>query len=332
MVADQTTSTHSGAASALSTLSPALSALDRALLTRLYTLPTPSLEALLASLTDHTIEDAPSTLFDLSEWANQDHIKPRIETRAAQVRDSEQREMIALLKELAKTSENPIEKRRAATTVLKALGLGALYPLRVGRASGPPSSPRTGGRGVGAGGGDGERSIPTHTTSTPSSSSSSSSTSPPPKPKFAPPVIYHTSQQQDLLLALCAEGPGKVPNPWGSALAVAHNTPNHAVRFILNALQNMTEPGLITLFNFTGPMDRSLHAFQAFIPTIEKLFPTRFKSYEVLSITQTGDHTFTAEILITNHDDSTKPLTLRFHRPTTGIHLHCWHLKLPDSS
>ena len=71
--------------SAPSTQSSALSPLDRALLTRLYTLPSACLEQLFKSLEKAAIENAPTTLFDLTEWSTQDHIKPRIETRESQL-------------------------------------------------------------------------------------------------------------------------------------------------------------------------------------------------------------------------------------------------------
>jgi hypothetical protein len=125
--------------SALSTPSSApLSPLDTALLTRLY--KTTSLPALFDSLSQRTITGAPTSLFALTQWANQDHIKPWIDIHAAQIREAEQREVIALLKDIAKTSENPVERRRAASSILRALG--AQRPQR------SPSEPRPSGSGT----------------------------------------------------------------------------------------------------------------------------------------------------------------------------------------
>lgn len=127
--------------SARSTPSSApLSPLDTALLTRLY--ETTSLPALFDSLSQRTITGAPTSLFALTQWANQDHIKPWIDIHATQIREAEQREVIALLKDIAKTSENPVERRRAASSILRALGLGAQRPPR------SPSEPRPSGSGT----------------------------------------------------------------------------------------------------------------------------------------------------------------------------------------
>ncbi|MBX3377453.1 MAG: hypothetical protein KF678_10680, partial [Phycisphaeraceae bacterium] len=115
MVADRTTPT---AHSPFPTIP--LSPLDSAILTLFYTLSNDSLEALLKSLADKSIENAPTTLFELTQWAHAEHIQPWIETRRGQLREAEQREMVALLKTIATTSPNQVEQRRAISLILRA--------------------------------------------------------------------------------------------------------------------------------------------------------------------------------------------------------------------
>jgi hypothetical protein len=97
-----------------------------------------SLSALAASLNDRPIGPAdpatptdpltpspphPSTpsLPSLYLWSIQPHIAPWLSFHKTQLAEDHKREMIAHLRDLAKT-ENPIERRRAATTILRVVG------------------------------------------------------------------------------------------------------------------------------------------------------------------------------------------------------------------
>ncbi len=92
----------------------------------------------------------PPSLPALYHWSTQPHIAPWIAFHQSQLDQADQREMVAHLKVLARSSENPVERRRAATTLLRALGLMA----HGGTASGgttlrgvrAPPSPRPGPR------------------------------------------------------------------------------------------------------------------------------------------------------------------------------------------
>jgi len=166
MVAATSTSAPAASPTAHGPLPTALSPLDQALLTRLYDRAT--LSDLFDSLKAEPIDGAPASRFALTEWACREDIKPWIDIHANQQRESEQREMIALLKEIARNSENQVERRRAASTILRTLSSPSSPSLREGAGgrerrtsrssqpkckTDPPSSPTGGGGRAAAGGG-----------------------------------------------------------------------------------------------------------------------------------------------------------------------------------
>jgi hypothetical protein len=89
------------------------------------------------SPTAHCPLPTPLSLHSLYLWSTQPHIAPWLDFHQSQVRDFERREMLALLKDFAKTSPNPIERRRAASTILRALTAPRVPVGHVPRASKP---------------------------------------------------------------------------------------------------------------------------------------------------------------------------------------------------
>jgi len=96
---------------------PDLSELDEVILSRLFTLD--SLQDLQADLAASPIPGAPTTLIALYQWATRSDIHPWIEHHRSSEADRLKRRHLALLDTIAETTENPVERRRACTTILR---------------------------------------------------------------------------------------------------------------------------------------------------------------------------------------------------------------------
>lgn len=303
MVADRTTPTaHSPFPTA------PLSPLDSTILTLFYTLPDDSLEALLKSLADKSIENAPTTLFELTQWAQADHIQPWIETRRGQLREAEQREMVALLKTIATTSSNQVEQRRAISLILRA----SKGPTRTPR---PHSSflPRTT---------PVPRTAPVSFTCSPVhplTCSDPATRSPPPTPHSPLPSPHSpnpTRSPQDLIdLILLAIREPDNPEPTTGPLTLftlagrtnPADLPNYSSNYLANVLPNCWQFRHASQHPLTLRTAAQLHAAH---PNLSTLYDSA-----------------TALIDLILHDHSTRTLQVELRRPQSGPHKDCWLLQ-----
>jgi hypothetical protein len=128
---------------------PSLPAPDEAVLTRLFETAAPSLTDLFKSLTQNRIDGAPQTLLDLCRWSQRPDISAWLDFHASQLSAAIRRRRIAKLEEIADTSKDLVEQRRACTTALRALTQSFTRRITIhdragGGASPPePSSPYT---------------------------------------------------------------------------------------------------------------------------------------------------------------------------------------------
>jgi len=119
--------------------------------------------------TQHSVLPPPDA-YDLATWTLHASIAPHIAYRRAEHLEHRKQRALAELDAILSNSDSPIEKRRAATTMLRMLST-QLYRSRTSDASPPPSSPPGGGPALRGGGG----SVSTSSTHAPSSSRAPSS-------------------------------------------------------------------------------------------------------------------------------------------------------------
>ncbi len=150
---------HSALPSSTTPSLPLLPSPDEALLTRLFETDAPSLNDLFKSLSQSPIDGSPKTLLDLCRWSQRGDIRPWLDFHASELAAAIRRRRIAKLEQIADTTKDLVEQRRACTTALRALSGGT--PLRGVRNL--PSSPTGGGGRAAAGGG----SVSTSSTAAP---------------------------------------------------------------------------------------------------------------------------------------------------------------------
>ena len=90
-----------------------------------------------------TPHSPPPDEFDLATWATSDHIAPHIAYRKQELVDARREEALKELTTLVKHSGDALERRRAATTLLRMLST-QLHRSRAPQSTGPAHSERSG--------------------------------------------------------------------------------------------------------------------------------------------------------------------------------------------
>ncbi len=292
---------------------PALSAEDKHLLRRYFALgqSVESLAAELASLSTQSSAPSTSSLdeFDLAAWTLSDPIAPHIAYRRAETQRARQERSLQTL-ETVLDAESPIERRRAATTILRTYA----NQLQRNRAA-PPASPAAGtggGRGARAAGGEGS-------VSTPSTDSSSFSR--------AHPIAALSNSASPHL---------PIPQSFSSSLAQPRRTPSpdrtepEIIEHILDAIVDTDDPvALATAAAFISP--DALIDDQPFDDPSAQLVAIRPQA-EILTIdldcharhTPGPPETRTSITYISIDEGEHHTLRITLTRSPSGPHPNCW--------
>ncbi len=327
-------------AAAATTPLPELSADDAALFLRF--IGSGTLDSLAASLDKTPLPHTTGwTLVDLYRWSTSESIAPWLAYHKSQVFDSRKTSALNHLTDLADNTQDPIERRRAATTILRALGVGALRPLRLTA----PKSTADHARNVAAPSKD--DALPSLTPPTaPNDDPATTTKLPGPaaydwsryKPPRAPLSLDSTPDLDAARLAFFAGGdagrtiktPDISPRPHPAA------TPTRVIDFVLSSLGRDSslrgEDRFITAFNHSGIEDRSPESFEAFRKNLHASFPHILNSFHPLFYDerQTGDHEFTClvSLMYPNRNCDRFRVRCRLKRPETGPLARCWLLSM----
>jgi len=247
-----------------------------------------------------TQSSAPPDSYDLAAWTLSDPIAPHIAYRRAEhLEQRKQRALAELDTILADAASSPIEKRRAATTMLRMLQ-NPEHPRphhQRNRSSHPP--PSGGGAALRGGGG----SVSTPSTHSPSTNSN------PASPLAHDAGCSTPSPHLRSSASSTSASPLSTPNPSLS--------PQQVITHILRALEQPENPAhLATFESFLSP-EATIHdepARPPLNPDQEAADPTTGETY--------------TQLITPANSPATFKVTLT--RPTSGAHRNCWLLQSLD--
>ena len=307
---------------------PDLPAPDEALITRLFESDSiHSLQDLFNSLKSAPIEGAPSTLLNLLRWSERPDIKPWLTFYEAQQTASLKRKHLANLDKLALESENPIERRRASTTILRHLGLGAQ------RRS--PSSPPGGGAALRRGGGSISTAFSTQHPRFDTSPSPAEANPLDSSPLTVSPCHRVTASSPPPLTIPQAYAPKEGDQPFPQTpVPDPLRTPEDVIAIALQAIQNPDHPerdtGPFTLFNIAGHIkDRTPAYFARFRGNYLKNMVHDAWNFAIHDQRwfKTYDNRIYARIDLTLRNGQKRYMKVKLERPTSGTLKDCWLLR-----
>jgi hypothetical protein len=307
--------------------------------------------------------------FTLQSWLSRPDIAAHIDYRRQEADHRTRQRAISALEDVCRRTKDLIEKRRAASTILRILAgaaptrpsppratdRGLERPVSTARQRGlapesPPAPSPHDSHDSHPDPGDDDAEDNTDDHSDDSALSTQSSALPLPCDWSRCTTPHTTLQLQSLSLpstpdldaarlAFFAGGDSaiRIITPNSSRLPHPITTPQRIIANVLDALQRDKHAGLITAFNHSGILDRSPDALTTFAAAFTADFPHISRSHDPIfrGDRQPSDHEFscTCSLAYPNFQNHRFTIRCTLHRPTDGPLARCWLLTMkPDTS